>query len=619
MTDEILPYYNRELRYIRELAAEFAERHPEEASALRISAGNVDDPHVERLIESFALLCARVRFKIDDDFPELTDSLLGHLYPHYLAPIPSMAIVRFDPDADLEGYYEVKSGTQIDTAAVPGETVPCRYRTAYPVVLRPIRITDAKLSGLPLDAPPNPAAVRRQACAVLRLSLGCTGPNASFANLAKEWHRAPSQALRVYIHGSRPTAFPLYELLFNHTVSVAIASSPQDREPVILEPDAIRPVGFEPDEGLLPYGPRSFIGYRLLTEYFTFPEKFLFFDICGLDAAGLAKGDKSLDIFLYLNRSDREVEKQVGAATFTLGCTPMVNLFGQRAEPIPLTQTEYEYMVAPDRRRARAYEVFSIDKVVASQRGKQVELKPFFAIDHGERGGVAGPFWQPMRRQAVGGRGGTDIFLSFVDAEFRPNAPAEWIVSVDTTCLNGDLPERIPFGGGEPALDLVEGAAGIAAATCLTPPTPTLRLPQGNGARWRLLSHLILNHLSLLDLGGRGNGADALKETLRLYDIRETDATRKTIDAIKSIAHRRGIARVPFLGGDAICHGIDVEMEFDRSGLPGGGIYLLAAVLERFLGISCSINAFTRLTARATNQEDIVKTWPPRAGDRILV
>lgn len=629
MADEILAYYNRELRYIQELAAEFADRHPQEAEALRIKAGHVADPHVERLIQAFALLCARIRFKLDDDFPELTESLLGHLYPHYLAPLPSMAIVRFEPDPELEGYCAIARGTEIETAPVLGEPVPCRYRTCYPVVLRPLRIADARLSGLPLDAPPNPAAVRRDAAAVLRLTVDCVGPNTSFAALAKEWERAPSQVLRIYISAGRAIAFPLYELLFNHVVSVAVATSPRDREPVILPPQVLRPVGFAPEDGLLPYGPRSFIGYRLLTEYFAYAEKFLFFDVSGLTAEALMKGGKSLDLYLYLNRSDRELEKQVGQGSFSLGCTPMINLFSQRAEPIALTQSEYEYPVAPDRRRARAFEVFSVDRVVASKRGRSVHLKPFFAIDHGNGGGALGgssssePYWQLMRRQALGGRDGTDAFLAFVDDDFKPDVAADWIVSVETTCLNRDLPSHLPFGGGEPVLQLAEGAAGIAGVNCLTPPTPTLRLAQGNGTRWRLLSHLILNHLSLLDPGagdgGESAGAEALRETLRLYDIRESETTRKTIEAIKSVKHRRGIARVPFAVSDSFCHGIDVELEIDRGGLPGGGVYLLAAVLERFLGTACSINAFTRLTIRATNQEDIVKTWPPRAGDRILV
>lgn len=634
MTDEILPYYNREIKFIQDLAKEFAESHPREAAGLGITASNSDDPHVERLIQAFALLCARIRFKLDDDFPELTNSLLGHLYPHYLAPIPSMAIVRFDPDDELDGYYEVRPATTIEAAVASGEPVRCLYRTCYPVVVRPLTILNARLSGLPLEAPSNPVAADRKAMAVLRVTLGCIGPSATFRSLAADWHRAPTSNLRIFINAGAAVALPIYELLFNQTVSIAIASSPEDRDPIILAPDAIQPVGFDPAEGLLPFGPRSFIGYRLLTEYFAFPEKFLFFDLQGLDASALTKGSKTLDVFIYLKSSDRELEKQIGAETFALGCTPIVNLFNRRAEPIRLTQTEYEYRVSAHHRRERAYEVYSVDRVVASQRGRTVELKPFYAIDHGNsdrqpfhsRTGnlAAGPYWHLMRRQAAGERAGTDIFLSFVDADFRPNAPVDWTISVDTSCLNAELPRSLESGGLDQGFKLVEGASGLAGVTCLTSPTPTLRMSQGNGARWRLLSHLILNHLSLLDNGAAdGAGAEALKETLRLYDIRDNEATRKAIDLVRSVSHHRGLARVPRddadTTSDTVCHGINVEIEFDRGGLPGGSLYLLAAVLERYLAMACSINAFTRVTARATNEEDPVKTWPPRAGSRILL
>lgn len=620
MTDEILPYYNRELSYIQDLAAEFAEQHPEEAAGLRISAGNIDDPHVERLIQAFALLCARIRFKLDDDFPELTDSLLGHLYPHYLSPVPSMAIVQLAPAPELDGYYTIPPKTEIETESIRGENVSCRYRTCYPVVLRPIEVASAALTGLPLDAPSNTDAVQRDAIAVLRLTLACVGPNKSFKTLAKEWAKAPTSALRFFLRAPRPLAFPLYELLFNHTVSVAIGASSKDRNPVILEPKAVRPVGFEPDEGMVPYGPRSFIGYRLLTEYFTFPEKFLFFDLEGLTPEALAKGDKTLDIFFYLNRSDPDVEKRVDGKTFILGCTPIVNLFNQRAENISLTQTAYEYPVHPDRRKPRAYEIYSIDNVVASEGKRQVSLKPFFATSHVDLSGTPGPFWHLSRRQSVDGKDGTEVFLSFVDLKFNPTAPAGWIVSVDATCLNRDLPNQIPFGGGQPRIDLVEGASEIAGVECLTPPTQTLRLPGRNGARWRLMSHLNLNHLSLCDDGAEaGAGAEALREMLRLYAVRDNEATRRSIESIKKVHHGRGVARVPYAGSDAFYHGVDIDIEFDRNGFPGGGMYLLASVLERFLGTACSINAFTRLTVRCTNQEDVLKTWPPRAGDLVLL
>ncbi len=620
MDDDLLPYYNRELQFVHELAAEFAALHPDEAAALRISANAVDDPHVERLIQAFALLCARIRHRIDDDFPELTDAVLGHLYPHYLNPLPSMAIVQARPAASMNGSYTLPKHSEIETE--PVQRTALRYRTGFPLTLWPLTVAAASLSGLPLEAPANPAVAQgtRAAEAVLRISLTLLDQNAALTDLADAWDRAPSRNLRLFLAGQRSLTFPLYERLFNHTVSVAVATGPKDPEPVILSPEVVTPVGFAADEGLLPYGPRSFVGYRLLTEYFACPEKFLFVDVGPLPAAALARGGRSVDLFFYLDKSDPELEKAVNAETFALGCTPMVNLFRHPAEPFPLTQNRHDYPVQPDRRRVDAYEVYSVDRVIASERGRQVALRPFFACNHANERDLPGPFWQPVRRRSSGTKPGTEVLLNFVDLAFEPNARAGWTVSVETTCLNRDLPNNLPFGGGRPDLQLSEGAAEIERIVCLTQPTPTRRMPQRDGARWRLLSHLSLNHLSLLDSGsGDGSGAEALREMLRLYDVRESEATRRSIDAVRRISHRRGLARVPFAAHTAFAYGLDIEIEFDRAGFPGRSPFLLAAVLERFLGTYASINAFCRLTARITGQEDRLRTWAPRAGDRILV
>ncbi len=619
MSDELLPYYNQELKFVQELAAEFAELHPDAAAALRVSAGNVDDPHVERLIQAFALVSARIRFKIDDDFPELTDSLLNHLYPHYLAPLPSMAMVQMTPSPDLDGCYTLETGSEIETEAVRG--TKCRYRTTTPVALWPLEVRSASLSGLPFEAPASPVARERGAVGVVRITLGLCNPNVGFAELANAWEATGAHALRFYINGrgQRSLSFPLYELLFNNTVAIAIATDTKDVTPVFLEPSSLLPVGFDDGEGMLPYGARSFLGYRLLTEYFAFPEKFLFFDVADVPARALARGNRTLELFLYLKQSDPDLERAVGAETFALHCTPIVNLFQHHAEPVPLNHAQSDYLVQSDRRRANAYEIYAVESVSASESGRQVALKPFFAINHGDQPDVPGPFWQAIRRPAQGTKPGTEVFLSVVDLEFDPAARAGWVLSVDTTCLNRDLPRDIPFGGGRPRLNLAEGAAEVAELSCLTQPTRTRRISARNGARWRLLSHLSLNHLSLLDGNDQEAGGEALRELLRLYDTQDSDATRKSIDAIRKIWHERGLARVPFAEHGAFCPGVDVHVEFDRSGFPGGSPYLLAAVLDRFFGAYCSLNAFSRLTAWVTGQEDSLKKWQPRAGDRILL
>ncbi len=606
MIDPLLPYYNRELTYIRKLAGEFAEAHPKIAGRLRMTGDVVEDPHVSRLIEAFAFLNARVRHKIDDSFPELTDALLGVLYPHYLAPIPSMAIVQFRGQRDLQSPYEVPAGTALDSEAVMGSE--CRFRTCYPVTLWPVELEAATLSGRPLVAPTNPRAPG--AVGVLRLTLRCMVGEVTFSQLGVD-------TLRFFLRGPPQEVYPLYELILNNAVSVALADGVNDPAPVILGADCIRPVGFGRDEGMIPYPARSFVGYRLLTEYFTFPEKFLFFDLTGLSAKTLAGAGNKLEAFVYLDRTSGDLEHGVSASTFALGCTPIINLFTQRAEPIPLTRTVSEYQIHPDRRRPRATEVHSVDRVVATAPdGTEADYLPFYSVKHAADQRGQETFWFASRRPAVPGDPGTDVYLSLVDLGFDPASQSEWTLSVDTTCLNRDLPGQLPFGGGHPELRLVEGAAPVTGVACLTAPTPTLRPPMGRNGYWRLISHLSLNHLSLADVA---DGAEPLREILKLYDFRDSADTRAMIDSVLGVRSRVTAARVASEGRAAVCRGLEVTVEFDEKGFSGSGLFLLAAVLERFLALYCTINSFTRLVAKVKGRAGVLRTWPPRAGDRVLL
>jgi type VI secretion system protein ImpG len=604
MDDALLSFYQRELEYFRTQAGEFADANPKIAGRLRLSQDSFDDPFVARLVQSFALLTARIRTKLDDEFPELTDALLGTLYPHYVAPVPSMAIAQFAAQKDLAGRHTLAAGTEIEAEALGGEN--CRYRTAYPVELWPVQIAAAGLTGRPLIAPANPLAPG--AAAILRITLRCRAPEMTFDKLGLD-------RLRFFLRGGQP--FALYETILNNVVSIALADASNDQAPVILSPEAIRPVGFGRDEGLLPYPARSFLGYRLLTEYFALPEKFLFIDLTQIERKTRRPCADKLEVFFYLNRTGADLERSVTADTFALGCTPIVNVFRQRAEPITLTHRVPEYRVVADARRPQALEVHTIERVTATRPdGTSAVFEPFYALRHGEQRDRPVPYWYAARRPAEGADPGTEVFLALVDLDFDPDVPADWVLSVDTICLNRDLPSRLPFGGGRPYFAPVEGASAVAGIVCLTPPTATLRPAIGRRGQWRLISHLTLNHLSIAE---GPDALDALREILRLYDFRDSPETRALIDGISGISSRRSTARTPSPEGIAFARGIDVTVELDPERYDTGGLFLMAAVLDRFLGLYCSINAFTRLTATVKGRPGILRKWPARAGDRTLL
>ena len=603
MADEILTYYERELSFLRQTGAEFAASYPKIASRLLLEADKCEDPHVERLIQAFAFLAARIRYKLDDDFPEITDSLLSVLYPHYLAPVPSMAIVQFVLDAErgkLTEPFRIARGAKLFSPPVSG--APCRFHTAYPVTLWPLTVASARLG------PADGLGASRRAVSVIRLGLRAHG-GTSIAGLRPD-------ALRFFLHGEGHQTWPLYELLCNNVREVQLRpGAGRPGPPIRLGPDCIRPVGFAADEGLLPYGPRSFLGYRLLHEYFAFPEKFLFVDVTGLDAAAKAGFAEELEILIFLDHMP-QLSDVIAPATFRLGCVPVVNTFDQIAEPIRVSETESEYRVVIDGRRQDATEVYSVDSVVSVSPDDPEPLvyQPFYSFKHEMDQAQQRTFWYTTRRPSDRkGDAGTEVYLSLVDLDFKPSRPAADTLTVHVTCTNRDLPARLPFGGERGLLEL-EGAAPLSRILCLTKPTTVSRPRMGRGAQWRLISHLSLNYLSLVD-GGR----EALQEILRLYDFSGSPVVRQQIAGILDVRSRRVVGRPNSMPWNGFCRGLEVTVDLDEEHYVGTGVYLFASVLEHFFGLYSSLNSFTQLVARTRQRKELLKRWPPRAGEQILL
>jgi type VI secretion system protein ImpG len=611
MSDKLLTCYNRELAYIRSLAAEFARAHPATAQRLGITAEQARDPHVERLIEAFAYLTGRIRRKLDDDFPEVINGLMGVLYPHYQAPIPSMAIVQMttsSKQADSAEGIAIPAGAEIEapiaTAGMAGEK--CLFRTCYPVTVWPIEVSAARLGALP----PTSAALRAaHATAALQLTLRCLSKEVTFGKLAL-------RTLRFFLNGQDPHTRQLYELIFNNSVEVILKRSSNDPDPVRLGKPALREVGFGRNEGLLPYPSRTFPGYRLLTDYFVFPQKFMFFEI-ELNEGQLDQAGGQIELLIGLNRTAAELEKAVSAASVRLGCTPIVNLFRKRADHIELDETKTEYRIVADRRRPLAHEVYSIDQVmVMHPGGKPMPCRPFYSYNHRTPADGAELFWHSRRRPPRTGAdtdGGTEVYLSLTDLGFEPASPGGRTMAVDATCLNRDLPQSLPWGGGQPRMTLAAG--GPVNLECLTQPTPTLRPAGERGAMWKLISHLSLNQLSLEG----PEAAEALREMLRLYDFADSADSRSRIDGILDLTSRRITGRAGGLAAGGVCRGVEVAMRFDEERFFDRGLFLFASVLDRFFGMYCSVNSFVQLVATTKQREGVFRKFARRTGEHVLL
>ncbi len=611
MADELLPYYEKELAFIRQLGAEFSNEHPKIASRLGISTDTIEDPHVSRLVESFAYLNARIQHKLDDDFPELSDAMLGVLFPHYQRPIPSMSIIQFTPDEDqLDASYTVSRKTEIETEQFKGET--CRFTTSYDTELLPIKVTSVNLLARPFTTPGSTDV--KGAGGVLKLSLQTFSDAISFSELAPE-------RFRFYLKGQTQHINPLYQLLLNDCLAVVLSFGDGDTQIKQLGSNIIRPVGFGENQSLLPYPDASFTGYRLLTEYFVFPEKFMFVDFIGMQKHLKDSASDKLDLYIYLRSSDVELEHNISEQTFALGCTPVVNLFPQRAEPIKLDQTQLEYQLVPDMRRPIGFEVYSTDSVTGStSAGIEKEFYPFYGLKHEQQHDHNNAFWFASRKSAKlnyeNRDEGTDVFLNLVDLQFNPNLPQDYTLTVETTCSNRDLPSKLPFNLDQPKLQCVDTAPPCSKIRCITQPTSTVRPPLRNLARWRLISHLNLNYLSLT---GRDDPTEALQEILRLYDFKESSVTQGLISAILKVNAKPISAPLNIDGHATICRGIEVEVELDDTQLTGSSSYLFASILEQFFALYCSVNSFTRLLVRLKGKEGYLKKCPPRAGEKVLI
>jgi type VI secretion system protein ImpG len=613
-------YYERELRAIRRLAREFAQQYPREAGRLGLEADRSTDPHVERMIEAFAYLTARVNIKIDDEFPELTDAMLGVLYPHYLAPVPSMTIVQFDVapgQADSPTGVPVPRHSPLATQPVDG--LPCRYRTGYDVTLWPLKIGDAKLLSPPF---PRTAIAPPGAKAMLRLRIDSSGAQPPAA--------LELDTLRLHLSGDPSLATTLYELIFNHVTRVVFrdaSGAPIAPATIIDEPNRVlTPVGLEIDDALLPYPSTAFPGYRLLSEFFAYPTRFLFADLGGWRRAkseGALNG-RQVEVQLFLNRSVApEWEQAVTGQTFRLACTPAINLFEKTCEPIPLTQKKYDYQIVPDVHHQYGVEIYSIDEVTHEdpQMGQVTVYEPFYSYRHGDRDrGRA--YWYGRRRPSLRPDDrGSEVDLHLVDLDFDPLLPNVPTLVVRATCLNRDLPTQLQRAGDD--LRLEPQFAVPATPRVLRAPTATLRPPLRRHAHWRLISHLLLNHLSLVD---GDEGKRALQEYLALYDFSDPQSepqlaavTQQVRDGVLTVKGRRV---VEFVGGDAgggYARGVEVAIELDEEKYVGIGAYLFASVLERFFALYSSVNSFTKLVYRTKQSGVDVKRWPPRAGEQPVV
>ena len=627
MDDRLYHYYETELEHLRHMAGEFAREFPKVASRLALTPEVTDrceDPWVERLLEGFAYLAARVQLKFDAEFPRFTQSLLDTVYPHYLAPTPSMAVVRFEPDLTEDGLAE---GFQIPRDTVlrgTGDLTKCEYRTAHNVSLWPLRVAEAGYHTRDLSVFGLPEGCEARAGIRIRLQ-ATAGPG---------FHELQLDELTLHLVGAGETAMRLYEQCLAHCTGILVQSATRPvKRQTLLEPSNIQRVGFAEHEALIPVDARSFQGYRLLHEYFALPQRFMFVKLTGLAQALSRCETREVDVIVLVGEENLALEGRVDAENFALFCTPAINLFPKRADPVDLTDRFSEYHVVPDRRRPQDYEVYQIKRVVGhgTAGGERREFRPFYsASDFDAAAGDAGAYFVvkrvqrtlSSRQRLVGPRSayrGSEVYLTLVDANAAPFSPDLSYLSVEALCTNRDLPLLLGVGQGASDFSLeTSTSAPVKAVRCVggRPRPPASSHAEGEFL-WRVISHLSLNYLSLVD-SDEAAGAAAFRDLLKLYADPGDLATRTRIDGLRSIQARPIVRPVPTPGPITFARGLEVAVTFDERAFAGTGVFVLGAVLAEFITKYVSMNSFTETVIR-TVQRPEVKRWRPKIGQRHML
>jgi len=600
MKKPFLTYYNDEYRFLVEAGKEFAKNQPVRAQKLNITGAD-KDPNVERLFEGFAFLTAKIRARLDDELPQFTDGVMGLLWPHFLRPIPALAMLKFAPrDNLIREAQTIERGAEVLSQPVGPQKTACKFRTCWPVRLLPLKLEKVDLS--PTRQGKHVITFRFQLAKGAKYEKVFAPP----AKPAGNETPAGDDRIRLFLHSDPPMTASLLFLFLTYYVEKTVIKPANQNAPVceIPEQAGVAPAGFAKDENLWPDSAHTLAGYRLLQEYFAFPQKFRFIDLQGLSRFTPPAEMDAFEVQVFLRKNFRE-DLRFSAENFNLFCAPIVNLYSESMYSIKLNQLRPEYPATPYT-TAEQVEVYSVDTVTGEDkiRKKHVYL-PFNSFRHVSN---AGPqtgqprFYKAFSRRDPNNR--WETVLAFGGHELQNSGFPEETVSLTATCMDGALPSKevrpkfisirsknfkseIPFFN-------------------LEQPTPPIYPPQQEDLQWRLLSHMALNFVSLADRG-------ALQELLELYnwprDEISYEANRRRIQGIREIT----AAPDQYVMNRAAIRGthLTIKLEEDHFNFDHGDLYLFGLLLSEALAHFATINSFVRLTVIA-EPSGVNFVWPPR-------
>lgn len=582
--------FRDELNYLRNQGKAFARHNPKLARTLGEQAS---DPDVERLLEGFAFLTAKLRQKIEDDFPELTHSLIQLLWPNYLRPIPSATIIRFDPVTQaITERQLIEKNTELRSQPVDG--TPCHFRTCTDVFVYPLAISSVT------DAHSKQESI-------IRIDLNTLSQ--------QPLNTIDCDEITFYISSDDTTAMTLYLWLAKYLSEIRVEIDGESKQ---LDVRKIDFPGYSADEALLPYPRNVYDGYRILQEYFIFPQRFYFFRLHGLRALWPNSATNNVRLEMHFSRP-MPADFKLRTADLSLYCAPAINLFSHDAEPINLTGKAVDHRLEPSALQPECYEVFSVDKVCSwsvLQDGKRGhflrEFYPFESFQHeiDYAQGSSALYYRLKIHEAVEDES-LRYRIAFVRSDETFYLGKNETVSIEMTCTNRQLP--LALGVGDISVP-TETTPSFATYTNIVRPTEPYRPLLNGSLHWTLISNMSLNYLSLLS-------TDPMKAVISaydfaaLYDIQHARATQKRLDSIKQA---RTVPIDHLIKGFPV-RGLKTVLSVDGSMfLCEGELYLFGTVLSHFFSLYPSINSFHQLEIINTANNEHYQ-WPIRNGKQPVI
>jgi type VI secretion system protein ImpG len=630
MDPRLLNLYENELRYFRESSVEFAHAFPKIASRLGLDGHEVADPYVERLIEATAFLSARVGLKLDAEFPRFTGHLLDVVYPHYLAPTPSMLIAQCHPeleDAALASGPTMPRGSGLRARQTSGQNTYCEFRTSQDLRLWPLEVKRAQYFSFAPDLNLHLHPRARDIRGGLRFTLQAT------AGLTVD--QIALDELVIHFGGAEDVAWQLHECVLGKPLGVLVQPiGPNGLVPgrmVTLPPEVVRPVGFDDDEALLPVTATGFAGYRLVQEYFAFAQRLQFAKIQGLRAELASMVFSQVEITVLFSRGDAALEKLVTADNVQLHCVPAINLFPKRLDRVAVSDGVSQFHLVPDRTKPQDFEVHSVVEVIghgkseASGTVPEQPFLPFYSAFHGSRHAhpayfttTRDPRMQSQKQRTQGHRSshiGSEVFMQLVDPQEAPYSSSLRQLAVTALCTNRDLPLLMPLGRGND-LDCIDSFP-VSKVTVVRGPSRPVSPVVNQGLGWKVIDHLALNYLSLSE-GNGDQAAAALREMLMLYAMHADESRQTQVSGLLKVRTKPVARRLPMAGPIAFGRGLEVTLEVEKMAFHGHSAFAFGAIMAQFLNRHVNVNHFVETVLTFSGKGENMR-WEPQCGTRPIL